>query len=140
LSTRSPRAHLVPTAANAAPPARDAGLPSDLRERRPDIAEAERQMSVANAQIGIARSAYCPSLNLFANGGWQAADIAKLFNVQSTFWAVGANVAEAIFTGGSRRAQTQFAKAGYRASVASYRDTVLNAFREVQDDVTGLLV
>ena len=122
------------------PPSLDAGLPSDLLERRPDIAEAERQMAVANAQIGIAKSAYYPSLNLFANGGWQAADIAKLLNVQSTFWAVGATAAQAIFTGGSRRAQMEFAKAGYDASVASYRDTVLNAFREVQDDVTGLLI
>ncbi len=125
---------------NAEPPALDAGLPSDLLERRPDIAEAERQMAVANAQIGIAKAAYYPSLNLFGNGGWQAADIAKLVNVQSTFWAVGANVAETIFSGGARRAQVQFAKAGYDASVASYRDTVLNAFREVQDDVTGLTV
>jgi outer membrane protein TolC len=97
-------------------------------------------MAVANAQIGIARAAYYPSLNLFGNGGWQAADIAKLVNVQSTFWAVGANVAESIFTGGARRAQVQFAKAGYDASVAAYRDSVLNAFREVQDDVTGLTV
>jgi len=122
------------------PLALDAGLPSDLLERRPDIAEAERQMAIANAQIGIARAAYYPSLNLFANGGWQAADIAKLVNVQSTFWAVGAGVAESIFTGGSRRAQVQFANAGYDASVAAYRDSVLNAFREVQDDVTGLTV
>ena len=139
----APDFQLAPKELNAEPPplaALDAGLPSDLLERRPDIAEAERQMALANAQIGIARAAYFPSLNLFANGGWQAADIAKLLNVQSTFWAVGANAAEAIFTGGSRRAQTQFAKAGYDASVASYRDTVLNAFREVQDDVTGLTI
>jgi multidrug efflux system outer membrane protein len=122
------------------PPPLDAGLPSDLLERRPDVAQAERQMQVANAQIGIARAAYYPSLNLFGNGGWQSSDIAKLMNVQSTFWAVGANVAETIFSGGSRRAQVQFARAGYDASVASYRDTVLNAFREVQDDVTGLTV
>ena len=122
------------------PPTLNAGLPSDLLERRPDIAEAERQMAASNAQIGIAKSAYYPSLNLFANGGWQSADITKLLNVQSTVWAVGANVAQSIFTGGSRRAQVQFAQAGYNASVASYRDTVLNAFREVQDDVTGLIV
>ncbi len=140
LGKPAPDFHLAPKELNAEPPALDAGLPSDLLERRPDIAEAERQMAVANAQIGIARAAYFPSLNLFANSGWQAADIAKLLNVQSTFWAVGANVAEAIFTGGSRRAQTQFATAGYDASVASYRETVLNAFREVQDDVTGLTV
>ncbi len=122
------------------PPTLNAGLPSDLLERRPDVAESERQMAVANAQIGIAKSAYYPSLNLFANGGWQSADIAKLLNVQSTFWAVGANVAQSIFTGGSRRTQVQFAQAGFDASVASYRGTVLNAFREVQDDVTGLIV
>ena len=136
----APDFHLSPKELQDAPPALDAGLPSDLLERRPDIAEAERQMAVANAQIGIARAAYYPSLNLFGNGGWQAADIAKLMNVQSTFWAVGANVAESIFTGGSRRAQVQFAKAGYDANVAAYRDSVLNAFREVQDDVTGLTV
>ena len=136
----APDFHIASKELHAEPPALDAGLPSDLLERRPDIAEAERQMAVANAQIGIAKAAYYPSLNLFGNGGWQAADIARLANVQSTFWAVGANVAETIFSGGSRRAQVQFAKAGYDASVASYRDTVLNAFREVQDDVTGLTV
>ncbi|HEY6269040.1 MAG TPA: efflux transporter outer membrane subunit [Candidatus Acidoferrum sp.] len=136
----APDFHLSPKELQDAPPALDAGLPSDLLERRPDVAEAERQMAVANAQIGIARAAYYPSLNLFGNGGWQAADVAKLINVQSTFWAVGANVAESIFTGGSRRAQVQFAKAGYDANVAAYRDSVLNAFREVQDDVTGLTV
>ena len=136
----APDFHLPLGELKDAPPDVDAGLPSDLLERRPDVAEAERQMAVANAQIGIARAAYFPSLNLFGNSGWQAADIAKLMNVQSTFWAVGANVAESIFTGGSRRAQVQFAKAGYDASLASYRDSVLNAFREVQDDVTGLTV
>ncbi len=136
----APDFHLASKELKVEPPPLDASLPSDLLERRPDIASAERQMAVANAQIGIAKSAYYPSLNLFGSGGWQAADIAKLLNVQSTFWAVGANVAEAIFTGGTRRAQMQFAKAGYDASVASYRDTVLNSFREVQDDVTGLTV
>lgn len=136
----APDFHVSPKELKGEPPSLDAGLPSDLLERRPDVAEAERQMAVANAQIGVARAAYYPSLNLFGNGGWQAADIAKLVNVQSTFWAVGANVAESIFTGGSRRAQVQFAKSGYDASVAAYRESVLNAFREVQDDVTGLTV
>jgi outer membrane protein, multidrug efflux system len=136
----APDFRLSPRELLVEPPALDAGLPSDLLERRPDIAEAERIMAVANAQIGIARAAYYPALNLFGNGGWQAADIAKLMNVQSTFWAVGANVAESILTGGARRAQVQFARAGYDASVAAYRDTVLNAFREVQDDVYGLTV
>jgi len=136
----APDFHLEAKELSGEPPSLDAGLPSDLLERRPDIAEAERQMAVANAQIGIAKAAYFPSLNLFASGGWQSSDIAKLANVQSTFWAVGANIAEEIFTGGSRRAQLQFAKSGYDASVASYRQTVLNAFQEVQDDVTGLMV
>jgi outer membrane protein, multidrug efflux system len=136
----APDFHLATKELSGEPPPLDAGLPSDLLERRPDIAEAERQMAAANAQIGIAQAAYYPSLNLFGNGGWQAADVAKLVNVQSTLWAVGANVAESIFTGGSRRAQVQFTRAGYDASIASYRETVLNAFREVQDDVTGLTV
>jgi len=136
----APDFHLAPKEVEAEPPALDAGLPSDLLERRPDIAEAERNMAASNAQIGIAKSAYYPSLNLFGQGGWQAADIAKLANVSSTFWALGANVAQEIFSGGTRRAQLQFAKSGYDASVASYRQTVLNAFQELQDDLTGLLV
>jgi NodT family efflux transporter outer membrane factor (OMF) lipoprotein len=136
----APDFHLAAKELSAEPPSLNAGLPSDLLERRPDVAEAERQMAVANAQIGIARAAYFPSLNLFANGGWQAADIAKLANVQSTFWAVGANVAESIFTGGQRRAQMEFAKAGYDASVATYRQSVLGALQEVQDSLTGLSV
>jgi multidrug efflux system outer membrane protein len=134
----APDFHIANKELNAEPPALDAGLPSDLLERRPDIAEAERNMAVSNAQIGIAKAAYYPSLNLFGQGGWQAADVAKLANVASTFWAVGANMAESIFTGGARRAQVQFAQAGYDASVASYRQTVLGAFQEVQDGVNGL--
>ena len=136
----APEFHVGVRELNAEPPALDAGLPSDLLERRPDIAEAERQMAVANAQIGVAKAAYYPSLNLYGQGGWQTADIAKLANVSSIFWAVGANVAETIFTGGARRAQMQFARAGFDANVATYRQTVLSAFQEVQDDLTGLTV
>jgi multidrug efflux system outer membrane protein len=136
----APDFHVAVRELNAEPPPIDAGLPSDVLERRPDIAEAERQMAVANAQIGIARAAYYPSLNLFGQAGWETASISKLANVQSIFWAVGANVAEDIFTGGARRAQMQFARAGFDANVASYRGTVLGAFQEVQDDLTGLSV
>ena len=136
----APDFHLPAREQRAEPPPLDAGLPSDLLERRPDIAEAERFMAAQNAQIGVAKAAYYPSLNLFGQGGWQAADIAKLANVASTFWALGANVAESIFTGGARRAQLQFAQAGYDANVAQYRQTVLAAFEEVQDDLTGLIV
>jgi len=136
----APDFHLPSKELDAEPPSINAGLPSELLERRPDIAEAEREMAIANAQVGIARAAYFPSLNLFADGGWQTADIAKLLNVQSTLWAIGTNAAESIFTGGARRAQNQFAKSGYDASVAAYRQTVLSAFGEVQDDVNGILV
>jgi len=136
----APDFHIPTKELNAEPPPIDLGLPSDLLERRPDIAQAERQMAVANAEIGVAKAAYYPSLSLFGNGGWQAADIAKLANVSSTFWALGANVAESIFNGGARRAQVEFAKSGYDVNVANYRQSVLTAFQEVQDDVTGLTV
>lgn len=136
----APDFHIPTKELNAEPPPIALGLPSDLLERRPDIAQAERQMAVANAEIGVAKAAYYPSLSLFGNGGWQAADIAKLANVSSTFWALGANVAESIFTGGARRAQVEFAKSGYDVNVANYRQSVLTAFQEVQDDVTGLTV
>ena len=140
LGKSAPDFHVAARDLKVEPPALNAGLPSDLLERRPDIAEAERQMAVANAQIGIAKAAYYPSLNLFGTGGWQSADIAKLVNVQSAFWAVGANVAQSIFTGGARRAQVQFAQADYDATVAGYRQTVLQAFQEVQDSLSGLTI
>jgi len=136
----APDFHLNDKVLSGEPPAIEAGLPSDLLERRPDVAEAERQMASANAQIGVARAAYYPSLSLFGQGGWESANIVSLANASSTFWALGANVAESIFTGGARRAQVQFAQAGYDANVASYRQTVLTALQEVQDEVTGLSV
>lgn len=136
----APGFHLAPRELNAEPPPMDLALPSDLLERRPDIALAERQMAAANAQIGVAKAAYYPSLNLFAEGGWQTANIAKLVSVSSIFWALGANVAEDIFTGGARRAQVEFAKAGYDVTVANYRQSVLAAFQSVQDDITGLQI
>jgi NodT family efflux transporter outer membrane factor (OMF) lipoprotein len=136
----APDFHLPTRILSAEPPNIDTSLPSDLLERRPDIAESERQMAVTNAQIGIAKAAYYPSLVLFGQGGWNSANISELFNAESAVWAVGANVAQAIFTGGARRAQVQFSQAGYDATVASYRDTVLNSFREVQDNISGLQI
>ncbi len=136
----APDFHIAARELEGEPPSLNAGLPSDLLERRPDIAEAERLMASANAQIGIAKAAYYPSFNLFGQAGWQAADITKLASIQSIFWAVGANVADDIFTGGARRAQVQFARAGWDASVASYRQTVLSSFQEVQDELTALNV
>jgi multidrug efflux system outer membrane protein len=136
----APDFHLAPKELEAEPPGLDSGLPSDLLERRPDIAEAERQMAATNAQIGVAKAAYYPSLNLFGGTGFQNSEIGSLLSSSSIFWGLGANVAEQIFTGGARRAQMQFARAGYDASVANYRASVLNAFGEVQDSVTGLAV
>jgi outer membrane protein, multidrug efflux system len=134
----APDFHVASKVFHAEPPPLDPGLPSDLLERRPDVAEAERLMAVANAQIGVAKAAYYPSLSLFGQGGWQSADITKLVNAPSAFWALGANVTQEIFTGGARRAQVQFAQAGYDANVAGYREAVLTAFQEVQDEITGL--
>ena len=136
----APDFHIAPRELTGEPPPLNAGLPSDLLERRPDIAESERLMASANAQIGVAQAAYYPSFNLFGQAGWQSADITKIASIQSIFWAVGANAAEDIFTGGARRAQVQYARAGWDASVASYRQTVLAAFQEVQDELTALNV
>ena len=136
----APDYHLAARQLAAEPPDLDTSLPSDLLERRPDIAEAEREMAVANAQIGVAKAAYYPSLVLYGSGGWNSAKISQLLNAESGVWALGANLAENIFTGGARRAQTQFSEAGYDAAVASYRGTVLGAFQEVQDNLTGLEV
>ena len=136
----APDFHIAARELEGEPPSLNAGLPSDLLERRPDIAEAERLMASANAQVGVAQAAYYPIFNLFGQAGWQSADIAKLASIQSIFWAVGANAAEDIFTGGARRAQVQYARAGWDASVANYRQTVLSSFQEVQDELTALNV
>jgi multidrug efflux system outer membrane protein len=136
----APDFHVASRELKGEPPPLNAGIPSDVLERRPDVAEAERLMASANAQIGIAKAAYYPSLDLYGQAGWQTAAISSLVNTQSIFWALGANVAEDIFTGGARRAQVQFARAGYDANVASYRQTVLGAFQEVQDELTALSV
>lgn len=136
----APDFHVAPRELSAEPPNIDAALPSDILERRPDIAQSERQMAIANAQIGIAKAAYFPSLVLYGQGGWNSANIGQLMNAESGFWAIGANVAQDIFTGGARRAQVQFSQAGYEGTVANYRGTVLNAFQEVQDNITGLQV
>ena len=136
----APDFHLQARTLSAEPPNLDTSLPSDLLERRPDIAETEREMAAANAQIGVAKAAYYPSLVLYGQGGWNSAKISELFNAESGVWAIGANLAENIFTGGARRAQVQYSQAGYDATLATYRGTVLGAFQEVQDNITGLEV
>jgi outer membrane protein, multidrug efflux system len=127
-----------PLAADA--PAVPTGVPSDVLERRPDIAQAERQMASQNAQIGVAKSAFYPSIGITAAGGVESRDVGLILNAPSAFWALGANVTELLLSGGRRRAQLDFAKAGYQGSVANYRQTVLTAFQEVEDGISGLRV
>jgi NodT family efflux transporter outer membrane factor (OMF) lipoprotein len=116
------------------------GVPSDVLERRPDIARQERLMAAANAQIGVARSAYYPSLQLAASAGFESTGIASLISLPSSLWAVGATLAQPLFSGGKIRAGVDFANAGYQDSVAQYRQTVLVAFQEVEDALAGLEV
>ncbi len=120
------------------PPAVPIGVPSDVLERRPDIAESERQMAAQNAQIGVAKSAYYPGINIVASGGFENTGLGSIIGASTGFWALGANVAETVLSGGRRRAQVDFARSGYGASVANYRQTVLTAFQEVEDSLSGL--
>ena len=122
------------------PPEIPLGLPSDVLERRPDVAQAERQMASQNAQIGVVKAAYYPGINLFTSGGVQSADLGLLLNAPSALWALGANVSQTLLSGGRRQAQLNFAQSGYTASVASYRQTVLTAFQQVEDGISGLNV
>ncbi|HVH85692.1 MAG TPA: efflux transporter outer membrane subunit [Terriglobales bacterium] len=134
----APTFHVAPAPLNGQIPAIPMGVPSDVLERRPDIAEAERQMASENALIGVAKSAFYPSILLAGGGGLQSADIAKLFGASSTLWSLGISAAEPIFSGGRLHAQLDFAKAGYQGSVATYRNTVLTAFQQVEDGLSGL--
>jgi multidrug efflux system outer membrane protein len=119
------------------PPAIPVGLPSDLLERRPDIAGAERAMAAANAQVGLAAAAFYPSLTLGANYGADSRNLASLFDAPSIVWSLGASLAAPLFDGGRLRANQEAASAGYDASVASYRRTVLTAMQEVEDGLIG---
>jgi NodT family efflux transporter outer membrane factor (OMF) lipoprotein len=122
---------------NTPPPIIPPGLPSDLLERRPDIASFERQMASANESIGIAKAAYYPILNLGASGGFESAAWGLLLNGSSGFWSLGASAAQVVFDAGRRRAVTQQAQATYDQTVANYRQTVLNAFQEVEDNLAA---
>jgi outer membrane protein, multidrug efflux system len=116
------------------------GLPSDLLERRPDVAENERLMASANEQIGIAQSAYYPGVSLSGGAGLNSTSLANFASLPSAVWAVGATISETLLTGGARRAQVDFAQAGYKITIANYRGSVLTAFQEVEDSLAGLAV
>ncbi|HMK43830.1 MAG TPA: efflux transporter outer membrane subunit [Dissulfurispiraceae bacterium] len=122
----------------AAPPAIPVGVPSVLLERRPDIAAAERRVASANAQIGVAQSAYYPNLTLTASGGFQSASLAKWLSWPNRLWAIGMSLLESVFDGGMRNALTEQARAAYDASVASYRLAVLTGFKEVEDNLAAI--
>ncbi len=122
----------------ATPPPVPLGVPSDVLERRPDIATAERQMAFENAQVGIARTAFYPHITLSGSGGWQSTTLAPLFNAPSLFWSLGADALQPIFQGGQNRANLAAARAAYDQSVANYRQSVLTAFQEVEDGISNL--
>jgi NodT family efflux transporter outer membrane factor (OMF) lipoprotein len=116
-----------------APPPIPIGVPSELIERRPDVAAAERTMAAANAQIGIARAAYFPTLTLDGAAGFESSAFTSWLSWPSRFWSIGATASETIFDAGLRRATVQQYVATYNADLAGYRQTVLNAFQQVED-------
>jgi NodT family efflux transporter outer membrane factor (OMF) lipoprotein len=120
------------------PPVVPVGLPSELLERRPDVAGNERRMAVANAEIGIARAAYFPTISLGATGGFESTSITNWFNGPGGFITAGASAIETVFDAGRRRAVSDEARAAYDQSVANYRETVLGAFQEVEDNLAAL--
>lgn len=138
ISAPAPQFNIAKAPFQAVPPGFAIGLPSDLLERRPDIASAEREVARTNALIGVEKAGFFPSLLLAAGGGLQSRDISTLFNAPSAIWSVGAAVSQTVFSGGRVHAQVDFAKAGNQASVAAYRQTVLQAFQQVEDGLTGL--
>jgi NodT family efflux transporter outer membrane factor (OMF) lipoprotein len=124
----------------AAPPAIPIGVPSQLLERRPDIAAAERSMAEANAQIGIAYAAYYPTLTLSLTGGFESSLLSSLFTWPSRIWAIGGTLSETVFDAGLRRATVNQFIATYNAAVAGYRQTVLTAFQQVEDSLAGVRI
>ena len=131
---------LPPAPLDLQPPNIPVGVPSELLERRPDIAAAERRVAEANEQIGIAKAAYFPTVTLNALLGFESSSIHNLMGWQSFLWAVGSSLAQTIFDGGRRRATSEAALASYDATVASYRQATLDAFQQVEDNLAALRI
>jgi NodT family efflux transporter outer membrane factor (OMF) lipoprotein len=124
----------------ATPVAVPFGIPSELLERRPDIAAAERRLAAANAQIGVAKAAYFPNIVLNATGGFESSHLSDWLSWPSRLWSVGLGLTQAVFDAGLRSALTDQARAAYDATVASYRQTVLGGFQEVEDNLAALRI
>ena len=135
--TPAPVFSLAPQSNVLTPPSIPIGLPSDLLERRPDVAAAERAMAVANSQIGVASAAYYPSILLGGTYGSESRLLATLFATPSTIWSIGYALAQTLFDGGRTSANVESAKAAYEANVANYRRIVLNAMQEAEDGIIG---
>ena len=129
LATEDLTAHAIPNLPES--------LPSELLERRPDIAAAERRMSAANADVGVAKSAFYPQVFLNGGAGYESLNASSLFDWPSRVWALGPSVNLPLFTGGRNRAQLAVARAAYDGTVANYRETVLTAFQEVEDELSA---
>jgi multidrug efflux system outer membrane protein len=120
------------------PPAVPLALPSELLQRRPDIAAMEREVAASNARIGLAKAALYPGVNLTGGGGVDSSSLTALLNAPSFFWSVGLAALEPLIAGGRNRAQLEFARSAYTESVANYRETALTAFQQVEDALSGL--
>jgi NodT family efflux transporter outer membrane factor (OMF) lipoprotein len=131
---------LSPFPLTAPPPRIPVSVPSELLERRPDIAAAERRVAAANAQIGVAKSAYYPLINLGASGGFESSSITTLLQGPSGLWSVGLSALGTLFDGGRRHALTDQARAAYDFQVAGYRENVLTGFQQVEDNLAAVRI
>jgi outer membrane protein, multidrug efflux system len=138
VGTPAPSFALAPDISELEPPKVPLGVPSDVLQRRPDVASAERAMAAANAQIGVAKAAYYPSIILSSGLGFESRSLSTLFDAPSLLWSLGASVAQPLYAGGRLDANVDFAQAGYDATVGNYRRVVLGAMQEVEDGITGL--